>query len=177
MQIHFGPNPADVLDKGETVAAMKDAVKEGKVKYLGASIDGELATRCIKSGDFDVMQMAYNLINQANEENIKLAAENGIGVFIRSGLGKGIFTPRVLEHMDNLNTHEQTRMKKLLELVDNDLNMLTSLALNFLYANKNISSILLGTKKPAHIKANIELLEKDVSGDLLAQAQKIVNEV
>lgn len=176
MQIHFGPNPKEVLDKGETVAAMKDAVKEGKVKYLGASIDGDLATRCIESGDFDVMQMCYNLMNQGNEKNIMLANEKGIGVFIRTGLGNGLFTPRVVDNIDKLNQHDQTRIKKLLELVGNDTGMLMSLALNFLYNNKNISSILLGTKKSEHIKANIELLETNVSAELLDKAQKIVTD-
>ena len=176
MQIHFGPNPKDVLDKGETVAAMKDAVKQGKVKYLGASIDGELATRCIKSGDFDVMQLGYNLMNQGNEDNIKLAHENGIGVLIRSGLGNGLFTPRVLDNLENLNERQQPRMRKLLELVNNDIDLLMSLALNFLYSNKGISSVLLGTKKAEHIKKNMELLEKDVCASLLDEAQKIVME-
>lgn len=177
MQIHFGPNPKEVLDKGETVAAMKDAVKEGKVKYLGASIDGDLATRCIESGDFDVMQMCYNLMNQGNEKNISLANEKGIGVFIRTGLGNGLFTPRVVDNIDRLNQREQAKIKKLLELVGNDTGKLMALALNFLYGNKNISSILLGTKKPEHIKANISLLETDVSADMLDEAKKIVAEV
>jgi len=176
MQIHFGPDPTGVLDKGETVSAMKDAVKEGKVKYLGASIDGPLAARCIKSGDFDVMQMSYNLMNQGNEENIRSAGEKGIGVFIRTGLGNGLFTPRVLENMEKLDPQKQACIKRLLELVNNDIHMLMSLALNFLYKNENISSVLLGTKKPEHVKINMELLEKDIDDGLLGKAQKIITE-
>ena len=174
MQIHFGPNPEEVLDKGETVAAMKDAVAAGKVRYLGASIDGELVARCIQSGDFDVIQMAYNLLNQSNESNIRLAAEKGVGVFIRTGLGKGLLTPRVTGVMDTLDKRQGSMIKGLLELVNNDFDMLVSLALNFLYSNKGISSVLLGTKKAGNVKANLELLEKDVGAHMLRKAQEIV---
>ena len=37
MQIHFGPNPAKVLDDGETVVAMKDVQAAGKVTLLGGA--------------------------------------------------------------------------------------------------------------------------------------------
>ena len=100
IQIHFGPDSEGVLNRGETVRAMKDARAAGKVRYLGASIDGELAKRCILSGDFDVMQMGYNLFYQANAENIRLCKERGMGVLIRSGLGNGLLTSRVASNLD-----------------------------------------------------------------------------
>jgi len=173
MQIHFGPDPEGVLDKGETVAAMKDAVKEGKVRFLGASIDGALAKRCIKSGDFDIMQMGYNMFYRDNESNIKLASERGIGVFIRSGLGNGLFTQRVVDNLDKLNERDKIRIGKLLELAGGDAKILTALALRFLYNNKGISSVLLGTKKTEHIKENFSLLEKIFDEKFLKAAEAI----
>eukprot|EP01052_Picozoa_sp_SAG31_P037961 SAG31_NODE_4987_length_2819_cov_1.180147_2_plen_103_part_00 len=85
MQIHFGPDTQKVIDDGETVRAMKDARSAGKIKYLGGSCEGDYARQCIESGDFDVMQMNYSLLDRSNEANIKACAAKGIGVFVKTG--------------------------------------------------------------------------------------------
>lgn len=172
MQIHFGPDPEGVLDRGETVAAMKDAQRAGKVRFLGASIDGALATRCIESGDFDVMQLGYSLVAQGNTENIRLARSKGIGVLIRSGLAAGALTSRVIPHLNDEVRHID-KVRKLLDLVGGDGDALTSLALNFLYENDGISSVLVGSKRVAHVKANLDLLERPVDPEVMAQAIEI----
>jgi aryl-alcohol dehydrogenase-like predicted oxidoreductase len=168
MQIHFGPNPEKVIEDGETVRAMKDAQREGKIRYLGASIDGELARQCILSEDFDVMQMEYHLLNQENEENIRLCEENGLGVLIRTGLGRGLLTSRALQA-----EHKPAKLEKLLQLVHEDGDVLTTLALNFLYENKGISSVLIGTKNLDHFKKNMELLDREFDRELLLKAIEI----
>jgi len=172
MQIHFGPDPEGVLDRGETVAAMKDAQRAGKVRFLGASIDGAVATRCIESGDFDVMQLGYSLVAQGNTENIRLARSKGIGVLIRSGLAAGALTSRVIPHLNDEVRHID-KVRKLLALVGGDGDALTSLALNFLYENDGISSVLVGSKRVAHVKANLDLLERPVDPEVMAQAIEI----
>jgi aryl-alcohol dehydrogenase-like predicted oxidoreductase len=173
MQIHFGPNPEEVLDRGETVAAMKDAQSAGKVRYLGASIGGRLATRCIESGDFDVMQLGYSLIAQGDAANIALAMEKGMGVLIRSGLAAGVLTARVIPHLSEETRFDKQKVMKLLDLVGGDGDALTSLALNFLYQNDGISSVLVGSKQVAHVRANLELLERDIDPEVMAKAIEI----
>jgi aryl-alcohol dehydrogenase-like predicted oxidoreductase len=175
MQIHFGPNPEQVIEDGETLAAMKDAQKEGKIRFLGASIDGKLATLLIRSGDFDVMQLGYNLLDQTNEQNIALCHEKGIGVFIRSGLAAGLLSSRVLPYLNEEFAHKK-KVLALLELVGGDGDKLTALALQFLYRNPGISSVLVGTKKPERIQQNIDLLEQEISDELIQKALEIVNE-
>jgi aryl-alcohol dehydrogenase-like predicted oxidoreductase len=174
MQIHFGPNPEKVLNDGETVAAMKDAKKEGKVGFLGASIDGKLAERCILSGDFDVMQLEYNLLNVSNKRNLELARERGIGVFIRGGLSYGKLTKRVLPQVLS-DPADNAKVGKLLELVGGDANQLTALALQFLYRTEGISSVLAGTKNVHHLRANIDLLEVIFEESVWKQAYAIAN--
>lgn len=174
LQIHFGPDPEGTLDKGETLRAMQDAQKAGKVRYLGASIDGDLAHRCIMSGDFDVMQMGYNLIHQGNAENIRLAHEKGIGVLIRSGLGNGLLTSRVVANLDRLGEYEKDKVQKLLALVDNDTDKLTALGLQFLYENEGISSVIVGTKKPENVVKNASLLDLELPAGMLEEAKRII---
>ena len=40
---------------GGILRAMKDAQKEGKIRFLGVSIDGDLAAQLIETNDFSVM--------------------------------------------------------------------------------------------------------------------------
>jgi len=173
MQIHFGPDPAKVLDDGETVAAMKDARTEGKVKLLGASTGGGIAQRCIESGDFDVMQLDYSLLSRRDEPLVNLCGEQGIGVLIRGGLGGGRLTPRVISHLDRFDSSFRTGMGALLELVDGNTDMLVALALKFLHRNPNVTSVLAGSKNVQHIKKNIELLSCDMDASLVEQAMEI----
>ena len=174
MQIHFGPNPEKVINCGETVQAMKDAQKEGKIKYLGASIDGDLATRCIMSKDFDVMQLGYNILNTTNENNIKLCKEKGMGVLIRGGLARGKLTSKVIPYLDPSNPEDE-KIAKALSIINNDGDMLAAIALRFLYDNKGISSILIGTKNADRVISNIKLLQADIDKSILKDIINILN--
>ena len=127
-------------------------------------------------GDFDVMQMGYNLFHQANAENIRLCKERGMGVLIRSGLGNGLLTPRVAQNLDRLGAHDRAKAEKLLKLVEGDTELLTALGLHFLYENQGISSVIVGTKKPANVAKNVELLSRDLPEGLLEKAKAAVSE-
>ncbi|AEE95630.1 aldo/keto reductase [Mahella australiensis] len=168
MQVHFGPNPQKVLDDGETVAAMKDAQREGKIRFLGASAGGDIARQCIESGDFDVMQMEYNLINRSDEKLIELCGQKGIGVLVRGGLAAGRLTSRVIPHLSE-DISDKQEIMRLLALVDNDGDKLAAMALAFLYSNPNISSVILGSKNLDHIRRNFDLLEQGIDQNLLAR--------
>ena len=171
MQIHFGPEPEKVLKKGETFAAMKDAQKEGKIKYLGASAGGQIARKCIENNEFDVIQIRYNLLNHDDEHLIDLAAEKGIGILIKGGLARGKLTAKAIPYLDD---EGMEKVKKLFKLVDNDPDMLTALALNFLYKNRGITSVLIGSKNFDHIQDNLKLLEREVENELIKEALSIV---
>ncbi len=149
LEIHFGPEPGKVLDDGETVRAMKDAREAGKVRWLGASIDGDLLARCIDSGDFDVVQVGYSLLNPSQAENIKRAKDADVGVVVRSGLGGGWLTARV--HKTAANERPKA-VNALLDLCGGDAGRLTKLAVDFLLRDKGVTSILYGTKSVAHLK-------------------------
>jgi aryl-alcohol dehydrogenase-like predicted oxidoreductase len=173
MQIHFGPDPEKVLDEGETVRAMKDAREAGKVRFLGASPGNHLLERCIRSGDFEVLQIGYSLLDRGAKDLIQMAADHGIGVLIRSGLGGGWLTARAAAVPAE---QRPEAVRRLLELVEGDTNRLHKLALDFLKAHPGISSVLVGTKDLTHLKRNLEMFASETDEDLLQRALKIVAE-
>ena len=170
MQIHFGPDQAKVLDDGETVAAIKDAQQAGKVVLLGASTGGDIGRRCVESGDFDMMQLGYSLLNRRDEDLVNLCGERGIGVLIRSGLGAGRLTSRVVPHLDGMDAETQKTIRALIDLLDGDADKLVALALRFLYRNPNVTSVLAGSKNAAHVRGNLDMLELELDESLIEQA-------
>jgi aryl-alcohol dehydrogenase-like predicted oxidoreductase len=170
MQIHFGPEPGKVLDDGECVRAMKDAREAGEIRFLGASIGGELLDRCIDSGDFQVVQVGYSLLDTRDGERIRRARDRGIGVFIRGGLGGGWLTPRILTVAPE---KRPAKAQELLDLCRGDAHVLYALALQFLAMNEGISSILVGTKRPESLREAVNLTSRPFDPEPLARAAQI----
>lgn len=170
IQIHFGPDPAKVLDDGETVRAMRDAREAGKVRWLGASPGNELLDRCIESSDFDVLQVGFSLLHQDAAPLIQKAGDRGIGVLIRSGLAMGWLTGRALTVP---RSEWPKAVSKLMELVNGDSVMLQRLALAYLKSQPGISSILVGTKDIAHLEQNAALLADEVDPAMLERSARI----
>jgi aryl-alcohol dehydrogenase-like predicted oxidoreductase len=170
MQIHFGPEPAKVLDDGETVRAMKDAREAGEVRFLGASIRGALLDRCIDVGDFHVVQVGYSLLHQEDGERIARARDRGVGVLIRSGFAGGWLSPRVLSVPAD---QRPPKVQQLLDLCDGDADRLYALALHFLARHDGVSSILVGTKSATNLRRAVELIERPIDVDLLERAARL----
>ena len=173
LQIHFGPDPAMVLDSGACVRSMKEAREKGQVRFLGASIDGPLLDRCIDSGDFEVVQVGYSLLRQDEGERIRKAHDKGMGVLVRSGFGGGWLTA----HATRVRPEERPpAVNALLDLCGGDGEVLSRLAVRFLAAHEGISSILVGSKSSAHVSSAVDALEGPADEDLLARAIRLVRE-
>jgi aryl-alcohol dehydrogenase-like predicted oxidoreductase len=171
LQIHFGPDPDKVLEDGGCVRAMKEARERGEVRFLGASIDGPVLDRCIDSGDFDVVQVRYSLLRQEEGDRIAKARDRGIGVLIRSGLGGGWLTSRVLRIPAE---ERQPAVNELLALCGGNAEKLTTLALQFLARHTGVSSVLVGSKTARNIEFAMSALGREAETGLLDEAMLIV---
>lgn len=172
--LHFGDDVEQVLDKGEAVSTLKELQKSGKIRYLGASTDGAHAKCAIESGDFDAIELEYNLLNQSNQNNIAEAHRRGMGVFVRGGLGTGLLTAQVSPYINDPSLPYATKLKALLTLVGNNYDELTQLSLAFLYQNKNISSVVLGFSQPEYITKDINLINSFNNPALLNKAEQLI---
>ena len=171
MQIHFGPEPAKVLDDGDCVRAMKDAREAGEIRFLGASINGDVLARCIDSGDFQVVQVGYSLLHPEDAPLISKARDRGIGVLIRSGFAGGWLTPRILTAPPE---KRPPKAQALLEVCDGDATKLYALALHFLARHDGVSSILVGTKSPQNLARAVRLIQTPPDDELLDRAVGVV---
>jgi aryl-alcohol dehydrogenase-like predicted oxidoreductase len=94
VQIHNAT--VTMLADGDVPAALLAARRDGKIRLLGASVyTAEEALAVIASGQFDVLQVAYNLLDQRMAERVfAAAAESGVAVVLRSALLKGALTEK-----------------------------------------------------------------------------------
>jgi aryl-alcohol dehydrogenase-like predicted oxidoreductase len=94
VQIHNATR--EMIDQGAVTAALVDARDRGLVRVIGASVYGEdAAMAVIQSGEFGVLQVALNALDQRMMRRVLPAADAaGLGVIVRSAFLKGALTPK-----------------------------------------------------------------------------------
>ncbi|KPC65180.1 aldo/keto reductase, partial [Streptomyces chattanoogensis] len=91
--LHRPPQNAEIE---ETVGAMADLVKEGKIRHLGLSeVDGDLLRRAHAVHPITAVQSQYSLWTRDVEAVTPTMAELGVGLVPYSPLGRGFLTGTV----------------------------------------------------------------------------------
>jgi len=87
----------EVMARGGAYEALQQAKDEGLIGRIGISIHRDLRVmrNAIESGRFEIMMVAYNVLDQENtaSEIIPLAQERGISVLLMKVLGGGALVP------------------------------------------------------------------------------------
>jgi len=86
----------EVLEETEVLSVLGRARREGKVRFLGASVDGEdAALAAIRTGCVDMLQIAVNLLDQRMLAKIvPEASKANIGILSCSTFLKGALTEK-----------------------------------------------------------------------------------
>jgi aryl-alcohol dehydrogenase-like predicted oxidoreductase len=170
-----GPSKQQI-EQGELIEIVKKLKQEGKVRATGVSTRGEEAPlAAIASDFFDVIQVAYSILDQRMSTNVLPAAtDKHVDVVNRSVLLKGVLTPlrQILPPgLEPLSEHADKA-----EAIAQSLGInLPELALRFALAEPTIATSLIGTNKPANLEkavaaANAEPLPNDIVEQLTALA-------
>lgn len=151
LQIHSAS--LEVVRKGETLAAMQEAKKEGKVRFLGLSTeDVTAALEAVSSGAFDAVQVSYNAVNSLFAREVFDAARAaGVGIIVKDAVARGKLSPKLADVTD---TAERTELERLRGIAADAGMSLTELALRFVLSDGRVSTLIAGTKRLEHLSMN-----------------------
>jgi aryl-alcohol dehydrogenase-like predicted oxidoreductase len=182
-QIHrFDPNtPID-----ETLEALNDLVRAGKVRYIGAS--SGFAWQLMKAlsisevngwARFVSMQPQYNLLYREEErEMIPLCHEEGLGILPWSPLGRGMLArPRSKSKGDTVRSDNDPYADKLYAQADWEIvNVveriaeqrrvsMAQVAMAWLLSKRDVTAPIVGATKLSHLQDAIAALDLTLGAD------------
>ena len=169
--------------------AMEELKREGVVAAVGISINrwepaNALAT--LRTGLVDAVQVIYNIFDQAPEDELfPLCRELGVAVIARVPFDEGSLTGTLTKETrwptgDWRNTYfvaenlaaSVDRAEALRPLVPEGSSM-PELALRFILANRDVSTVIPGMRRPSHVAANTSASDAPpLSGELLAALKR-----
>jgi len=169
-------------DRDEWKSAVEKLKKEGKVRYIGISVnrwepDNVLET--LETGLIDAVQVIYNIFDQAPEDNLfPLCRKLDIAVIARVPFDEGSLTGTLaLDTVfpkgdwratyfvpENLKSSVQ-HADALKPLLPAGMSM-PEMALKFILGNDDVHTIIPGMRKVKHVEANI----KSSDGKMLDQS-------
>ncbi len=175
----------------DTVGAMSELVKEGKVRFLGMS-EASPATirRAYKVHKITALQTEYSLWTRDPEDEIlNTCDELGIGFVAYSPLGRGFLTGKIKSlddlskndfrqysprfHEENMQ-HNLNLVKKLEEVAEEKKCKLSQLALAWVLAQKDYIVPIAGTKRVKYLEENVKALEVNLTEDDLKKIDLII---
>jgi aryl-alcohol dehydrogenase-like predicted oxidoreductase len=177
----------------ETMEALHDVVKAGKVRYIGASsmyawqFSKALYTSRLRGWtEFVSMQNHVNLLNREEErEMLPLCADQGIAVMPWSPLARGRLTRAWNESSSRQETDEFGK-KLYTQFPDSDRLIVdqvsaiagargvprAQVALAWLVQKKGVTSPIVGASKPDHLKDAVAALSLKLTAEEIASLEK-----
>ena len=167
-------------------AAIDALKREGKIGAFGISVNRwqpENVLRAIDTGVVDSVQVVYNLFDQAPEDRLFPACRaKNIAVIARVPFDEGTLTGTLTrasrwpdtdwrssyftpEHLDA----SVTRAERLAPLVPQGSTM-AELALRFILSSPEVSTVIPGMRKAAHVDANLAASDREPLPDDLLRA-------
>ncbi|MBL7699909.1 MAG: aldo/keto reductase [Chitinophagaceae bacterium] len=138
---------AEMLDNEDISNIFASLKKSGVIRSAGVSTyTFEEAEKVISGGNWEVIQLPFNLMDQRQGALFPIAAEKGIGIVVRSILLKGILTTQRYPLHPALHSVE-SHLKQYDQLLRIDVPDLTTLAIKFGLSFGAISTILVGLDK------------------------------
>ena len=153
--VQFHSSPAkQVLEQEGAIQTLLDLKREGKVRFIGSSSTLPNLVDHIKLGVFDAFQIPYSALQREHEAAIAQASLNGAGTIIRGGVARGV--PGAGQGAENI--WKLWDRAKLQELLDGMTQM--EFMLRFTITHPSLSTTIVGTLNPAHLKDNLAAVGK-----------------
>ena len=187
-QYHF-PDP--FTPREETLRALDDLVRQGKVRYIGVSnmpawqlVDAHWIAKTEGLPQFLSTQAEYNLLSRGVEETLLPALSHmGMSLLPYFPLASGLLTGKYrkgqplpagrlqdIAYFRGLLTEERlTRVEMLLSFAESRGRSLLELAFAWLLAHQQVASVIAGATSPAQVRANAAAQDWTFTPDDLAE--------
>ncbi len=172
----------------ETLRALDDLVRQGKVRYIGASsmwawqfAEALHTSEMLDLARFDAMQNHYNLLYREDErEMIPLCLDRGVGLIPWSPLARGLLTgTRTREDLEptlRAKTDEYGKriyqpekdweiVERLVEVAAERGDHPAGVALAWLLDKEGVAAPIIGATKPDHLQAAVDAVGIELSGE------------
>ncbi len=139
----------DKFEKLSINEKARKAKEQGKIKHLGFSShdEPENIRKLIDTGHFEVMLVQYNLLHRENDEVIKYAAEQGLGVILMGPNAGG-----------RLGLEPPEAMK---EFLSPGRNNYIDLGMKFVWTHPQVAVALSGMGSEEMVKDNLDLASQE----------------
>jgi aryl-alcohol dehydrogenase-like predicted oxidoreductase len=174
----------------ETMAALDDLVRAGKVRYLGVSdtpawkiVEANLIARFRGWSPFVGLQIEYSLLERTVEQElVPMALEHGLGITpwspLKSGALSGKYTrknagqikpDRGMFIASSLNEKTYALVDELEVIAKAHESTVARVALAWLRAQPGVTSTIVGARRRAQLEDNIQSLDVKLSAEELAR--------
>jgi 1-deoxyxylulose-5-phosphate synthase len=167
---------AEVIRRGDTIAAMLEAKQAGHVRFVGASTyDEEPPLLALADGRYDCLQVAYSAVDRRLEAQVlPLAQQQDVGIIARSVLLRGVLTHRYSLLPPQL-AMLRAALAELDALAPPETSSLPELAYRYVLAHPAVSTALVGTARLAELEQALAFAERPaLSPGLVAGIRQIV---
>lgn len=175
VQVHMSPSRSQ-LEADKVVETLVSVREEGKVRFIGMSGILPNLPDHIAMGVFDVFQIPYSAVQREHENLITAAAEAGAGTLIRGGAARGAPAedknwqrgPLGLPAGEGQRRWEASGVEELLDGMSRH-----EFVLRFTLSHPALSSTIVGTSNPDHLRANLAIAGKGpLPADLYQEAKR-----
>jgi aryl-alcohol dehydrogenase-like predicted oxidoreductase len=151
--------------------------EEGKVLHWGISINDhapETALRVLEDPLFETAQVIYNIFDRSPERALfRFARKKPLGVIARVPFDEGTLTGQIRADTEfpdgdwraeyfsgDRRAEAERRSQALVELLDGEVGSLPEVALRFCLSAPEVSTVIPGMRRVAHVQANAAASER-----------------
>ena len=146
--IHSDGDDQRILQEEDVLSSLIDLRQAGKVRAIGISSKTVAGGLLAFEKDCDVVMSCYNPSYQDELPVLQAAAQQQRGILVKKAFASG-----------HLNQLYPANLSPKNNAPDQPINPI-EVALDFIFAQAGVSSIILGTINPKHLRENIALTEK-----------------
>ena len=153
--------------------------QEGKVLHWGISINDhapETALKVLTDPIFETAQVIYNIYDRSPEKALfALARKKPLGIIVRVPFDEGALTGQIKANTvfpagdwradyfaGDRKAEAERRSKALAGLLNNEVDSLPEMALRFCLSSPEVSTVIPGMRRPAHVRQNATASAKGV---------------